>query len=132
MRATLTSKGQITLPVELRRRWELKAGDQLDFAIDDGRVLLRKHIRRSIFEALKELPPLSLGRPLTQEDIDRAVDEGMEEQERRVRREDRVVLADQCVYASRSNRRDSGAGGGPGGGKCAGSRRLFHQSDRAR
>lgn len=85
-RSTVTSKGQITLPVELRRRWEIKAGDQIDFALqDDGRVLLRKHIRRSIFETLKELPPLSLGRLLTQEDIDQAVDEGMEAQERRVR-----------------------------------------------
>lgn len=85
-RSTVTSKGQITLPVELRRRWEIKAGDQIDFALqDDGRVLLRKHIRRSIFETLKELPPLSLGRPLTQQDIEDSITEAMEEQERRVR-----------------------------------------------
>ena len=46
LRATLTSKGQLTVPVELRRRWNLQAGDQLDFAIDDqDRVVLRKCIR---------------------------------------------------------------------------------------
>jgi AbrB family looped-hinge helix DNA binding protein len=45
-RATLTSKGQITLPVVLRRLWDLNSGDEIDFALqDDGRVVLRKHLR---------------------------------------------------------------------------------------
>jgi len=44
--STLTSKGQITLPVELRRRWDLKPGDRLDFSLDlDGRVVVRKWLR---------------------------------------------------------------------------------------
>ena len=62
-RSTLTSKGQITLPVELRRRWDLKPGDCIDFCLeDDGRVVLRKWLRRSILEGREALPPLS--RPL--------------------------------------------------------------------
>ena len=85
-RVTLTTKGQITLPVELRRQWDLKAGDQLDFTLEDkDTVRVRKVVRRSIFEVLKDLPPLPPGPPLTQDDIDRAVDEAMEAQERRVR-----------------------------------------------
>ncbi len=53
MRATLTSKGQLTIPVELRRRWQLNAGDQLEFAIDDqDRVVLRKCVRLSVAEVV--------------------------------------------------------------------------------
>ena len=61
-RSTLTSKGQITLPIELRRRWQLKPGDCIDFCLeDDGRVVLRKWLRRSILQGREELPPLSRG-----------------------------------------------------------------------
>jgi AbrB family looped-hinge helix DNA binding protein len=48
---TLTSKGQITLPVELRRSWNLRQGDQLDFVLtEDGSVHVRKHVRLSIHD----------------------------------------------------------------------------------
>lgn len=40
MKATLTSKGQITLPAELRERLGLQKGDQVEFVLrDDGWVL---------------------------------------------------------------------------------------------
>ena len=57
LKATLTSKGQLTVPVELRRRWDLKAGDQLDFTLEDDRVVLRKRIRLSILETASARPP---------------------------------------------------------------------------
>jgi AbrB family looped-hinge helix DNA binding protein len=48
---TLTSKGQITLPIELRRSWRLEAGDQIDFVlVEDGSVQVRKHVRLSIHD----------------------------------------------------------------------------------
>ena len=84
--ATVTSKGQITLPVELRRRWGIKSGDRIDFILEsENRVVVRKRIRRSIFESRDELPPLTLGRPSTQRDIDDAMTAEMDDQERRVR-----------------------------------------------
>jgi AbrB family looped-hinge helix DNA binding protein len=85
--ATLTSKGQLTLPAELRRMWGLKAGDQVAFSYEGlNRVTLSKRGRRSILASREELAPLSLGRRLRQVDIDRAVTEAMGAQELQVRR----------------------------------------------
>lgn len=39
--STITSKGQLTVPVEIRRRLGLKKGDQVDFVLEDGRTVLR-------------------------------------------------------------------------------------------
>lgn len=39
MKATLTSKGQITIPIEIRTKFHLKPGDVLDF--DDSAPFLK-------------------------------------------------------------------------------------------
>lgn len=40
--ATVTSKGQVTIPKRVRDALGVKAGDRLDFVIeDDGRVVVR-------------------------------------------------------------------------------------------
>ena len=41
MKATLTSKGQITLPAAIRRRLNLKAGDVLEF--DENAPFIKAH-----------------------------------------------------------------------------------------
>ena len=85
--STLTSKGQITLPADLRRQWQLKAGDQVVFdevGKTGGRIEPKR--RRSIFEMLPDMQLPSLGRPLMQADIDNAIGEAMLEQELRVRK----------------------------------------------
>jgi antitoxin PrlF len=39
--STLTSKGQATVPSQIRRHLKLKAGDRLEFVVEpDGRVVL--------------------------------------------------------------------------------------------
>lgn len=72
--ATLTSKGQITLPVELRERLRLVAGDRVSFDEQpDGSYLMRPlkgDVRR-----LKGIVPKP-ARPVTGEAMDRAIREG--------------------------------------------------------
>jgi antitoxin PrlF len=40
--ATVTSKGQITLPKSVRESLQLKAGDRVLFRVHDGRAVLAK------------------------------------------------------------------------------------------
>lgn len=40
-RAILTSKGQITIPQEVRQRLGLRQGDQIEFVIEDGVTVVR-------------------------------------------------------------------------------------------
>ena len=39
---TITSKGQVTLPVSIRRELHLEPGDRIDASIEGDKVLLRK------------------------------------------------------------------------------------------
>ena len=39
--STISSKGQITLPVEIRTRLGVKSGDQVEFYVEDGKTVLR-------------------------------------------------------------------------------------------
>jgi len=84
--ATITSKGQITLPAQHRKAWGLKPGDQIAFDPPEGNsVRIEPRKKRSVFERIDELKLPSLGRPLTQEDIDNAIAEAMVEKESRSR-----------------------------------------------
>ena len=77
--ATVTTKGQLTLPRKLRQAMDINAGDRITFDSLDGE---KGHFsishRRSIFELLKTMPPLSAGEPLTQTDINAAIDEAID------------------------------------------------------
>jgi antitoxin PrlF len=39
--STISSKGQITVPQDIRRRLGLKQGDRVEFVIEEGRTVLR-------------------------------------------------------------------------------------------
>ncbi|MDF1521530.1 MAG: AbrB/MazE/SpoVT family DNA-binding domain-containing protein [Trueperaceae bacterium] len=39
--ATMTSKGQITIPVEVRKQLGLGRGDRVEFTLEDGAAVLR-------------------------------------------------------------------------------------------
>jgi len=84
--ATITSKGQITVPAEIRDKLGVKAGDRLHFRLtDSGKLTVTPIRRRSIFDRLDELKLPSIGRPVTREDIDAAISEEIEERQRRFR-----------------------------------------------
>lgn len=39
--STLSSKGQLTLPLEIRTHLGLKTGDRVEFVAEDGRIIIR-------------------------------------------------------------------------------------------
>ena len=39
--STISSKGQVTVPLEIRRRLGVKAGDRIEFVLDNGRITIR-------------------------------------------------------------------------------------------
>jgi AbrB family looped-hinge helix DNA binding protein len=69
--STLTSKGQTTIPKDVRERLNLHPGDRLEFVIDeDGRVLvLPANIDASELAGMLKLP----ARPVRVEDMSRAI-----------------------------------------------------------
>lgn len=74
MVATVTSKGQLTIPVEARRRFGIKAGSKLDFIItEDGRMEVIP-MTDSILN-LKGMVPKPV-KPLTLEEMDEAIASG--------------------------------------------------------
>lgn len=75
MRATVTSKGQVTLPVEARRRMGIRAGTKLKFAIgDNGRMEVQK-VEKGSVRALKGILPKPR-RKLSLSDMDAAIARG--------------------------------------------------------
>jgi antitoxin PrlF len=58
MKAFVTSKGQVTIPKELREKFGIEPGTRVDFAATDDGIRLRKVIDRSkqldVFGCLKK------------------------------------------------------------------------------
>jgi AbrB family looped-hinge helix DNA binding protein len=62
--ATVTSKGQVTIPKEIRERLHIKTGDRLDFRVDDDGEVRVIPIAKKVAEvfgtfAFKARRPLS-------------------------------------------------------------------------
>jgi antitoxin PrlF len=70
--ATVTSKGQITIPKEIRNLLQVEEGDRIDFLVEsDNRVLMRKPVRS--LRSLKGLLYRKGRKPVTLEEMDRAI-----------------------------------------------------------
>jgi len=76
--STVTSKGQTTIPVEIRKLLNIKSGDKITFSIDDnGRIMLRA--KNLPISALKGIIKSPSGKVPTAEEIDEAVSEHLAE-----------------------------------------------------
>lgn len=72
--ATLTSKGQVTLPKEIRKMFHLEAGEKIDFRVDEKTgtamiVPLNKHVD-DVFGMLSRKKRRKAVKP---EEMDRAI-----------------------------------------------------------
>ncbi len=56
LRAKLTSKGQLTIPKDVRDRLGLKSGDRVVFEFEDDAVRLRVERRKGLGELVGSLP----------------------------------------------------------------------------
>lgn len=74
-RATLTSKGQITLPKEIREYLHAKTGTQIDFSIRENGEIVVKAVNRSVKELDGILAPF-VKRPVTIEEMNEAIRKG--------------------------------------------------------
>jgi AbrB family looped-hinge helix DNA binding protein len=54
---SITTKGQITIPKEIRTSLDLKEGDRVIFVIEDGQATIRKASREKISEVLRKQKP---------------------------------------------------------------------------
>jgi antitoxin PrlF len=71
--ATLTSKGQITLPQAVRRALGLEAGDKVDFVPEPGGGYRVLALRRDVRE-LRGMFAGRVARPVTVEEMDAAIE----------------------------------------------------------
>nr|CAA6829554.1 MAG: AbrB family transcriptional regulator [uncultured Thiotrichaceae bacterium] len=71
MLATLTSKGQVTIPKQARNALNLDSGDRVEFIIDDDGRLFILPVTRSV-KTLKGMLPKPAS-PVSLEDMDNAI-----------------------------------------------------------
>jgi len=55
MKTSVTTKGQIVIPVALRRKYAIRKGTQIQVADDHGRIVLRPVTRQATRELLDRL-----------------------------------------------------------------------------
>ncbi len=90
MLATLTSKGQITVPKQIRDALALDAGTTLDFSIQPDGTLMVRPLKRSV-SALIGLLQRPAAKAATVAAMNRAVGAHLAEKHDRIRRESGAV-----------------------------------------
>ncbi len=71
MQATITSKGQVTLPKPIRDKLHLEPGDRIDFLLDDDGCLRVEPVTASVTQLKGMVPRPDV--PITLEQMDEAI-----------------------------------------------------------
>ena len=75
VRATITSKGQVTIPKEVRDRHNLQPGDTIEFVEENGRTWVRpRNVRAVDLFGILGPPPIKL----SDEELEQAIEEAAE------------------------------------------------------
>jgi AbrB family looped-hinge helix DNA binding protein len=74
MEATLTSKGQVTIPKPVRDALKLRTGDRVDFVMGDDGIVRLVPVTRSVKDLKGMLPKPR--RPVTLDEMDAAIARG--------------------------------------------------------
>jgi antitoxin PrlF len=72
-RSRLTAQGQISVPVEIRRKLGLRSGSVLEWNEEDGKIVVRKSGKYSWDDIHKALFPKGPPRPRTIEEMDEGI-----------------------------------------------------------
>jgi antitoxin PrlF len=72
MKSTMTSKGQITIPKEIREKLNLKAGSRVDFAVEKSGKITLKPLNWE-WKSLRGMVKSPFKRPLTVREMDEAI-----------------------------------------------------------
>jgi len=87
--AKVSSKGQITIPSEVREFFSLREGDRVDFYVDPRtrsvRILARNAKLSDLRGLLDDIPRTD--QPLSQSDLDEAIGDYLAEKHERISRE---------------------------------------------
>ncbi|MBX3566648.1 MAG: AbrB/MazE/SpoVT family DNA-binding domain-containing protein [Rhizobiaceae bacterium] len=84
--ATMSSKGQLTIPKDVRDELKLATGTQLHISVRDGELVARPK-NRTIADLAGILGVPTIGAGATLEDLDQAIGEALAEDDQRIVRE---------------------------------------------
>ena len=96
MQATMTSKGQLTVPKAVRDRLGLKPGDKVEFRQDGAESVTLVPVRRVPLEGLIGcLSHLANSPPMTDEEQEEAIGRMLVEDDERIMREYRESIVEE-------------------------------------
>jgi antitoxin PrlF len=86
LKSTLTSKGQVTIPKQLRDQLGLKMGDRLMFKIEgDGKFVVEREEADPLAGLVGRLRHLAKDRPMTDEEMNEAIAQHHAEEDERIK-----------------------------------------------